>query len=400
MIIYRKTPFTPSMKNIIILDAGMTDGYIYVSKETYEQAVAIAVTFSKDHDRIERALGKTIDGWKITPGIFTVCRKAREELPEPLNVLSTFISLAYDSGITWNPQSSAEEMCELVCGVLHTISQFADFYSMTLVPADQRTKLDIPNHVYKGYKESWDSLVSELDARTITVSSDEIGDVVKAAVDASIGSTVEDKVKESISNIKLPDTKPAEIDTDKIKTMIEKEVAEYVNTFIGAKLPMLISQQIASMSPMMNPMMNLMMNQYQQPYQQAPMMQAYQPQYQQAPSVQQVIQPQAPVSVAQPVSPVSTTPQTTQTTTPQTNSQVQTTTPKVEDKPVQTPNGVDLEALAAKMEAMKASAMHNAKEASKPAPPKEPVQQVLTESVRKEKTIAEQSQKIIQTYDI
>lgn len=395
MIIYRKTPFTPSMKNIIILDAGMTDGYIYVSKETYEQAVAIAVTFSKDHDRIERALGKTIDGWKITPGIFTVCRKAREELPEPLNVLSTFISLAYDSGITWNPQASAEEMCELVCGVLHTISQFADFYSMTLVPPDQRTKLDIPNHIYKGYKESWDSLVSELDTRAITVSSDEISDIVKAAVDASIGSTVEGKVKESISNIQLPDAKPAEIDMDKIKAMIEREVAESVNMFIGAKLPMLISQQISSMNPMMNPMMN----QYQQPYQQAPMMQTYQPQYQQAQTVPQMVQPQTPTPTVQPVSPTPVVPQVTQPV-PQATPQVQPVTPKVEDKPVQTSNGVDLEALAAKMEAMKASAMHNAKEASKPAPPKEPATQVLTESVRKEKTIAEQSQKIIQTYDI
>ena len=395
MIIYRKTPFTPSMKNVIILDAGMTDGYIYVSKETYEQAVAIAVTFSKDHDRIERALGKTIDGWKITPGIFTVCRKAREELPEPLNVLSTFISLAYDSGITWNPQSSAEEMCELVCGVLHTISQFADFYSMTLVPADQRTKLDIPNHVYKGYKESWDSLVSELDARTITVSSDEIHDVVKAAVEGCIGDTVDEKIKSGLEGIELPSATPAEIDKAQIESIVERMVAEKVNAFIGSELPRLVSQQVQSSIHMMGGYQQMLMYQPQMnPYQQMPM---YQPQMIQP---QQALQPQAPVSVAQPVSPVSTTPQTTQTTTPQTNSQVQTTTPKVEDKPVQTPNGVDLEALAAKMEAMKASAMHNAKEASKPAPPKEPVQQVLTESVRKEKTIAEQSQKIIQTYDI
>ena len=74
MIIYRQKPFNCKMKNIIVLDTSV-GGCIYVSKETYEQALSIAITFSKDKNRVEKAPGKMADGWMIIPGMYTAYNK-------------------------------------------------------------------------------------------------------------------------------------------------------------------------------------------------------------------------------------------------------------------------------------------------------------------------------------
>ena len=411
MIIYRKKPFKPNMKNIIMLDAGMTDGYIYVSKDTYEQAVAIAVTFSKDHERIERALGKTIDGWKITPGIFTVFRKISEGLPEPINMLSTFIGLATDAGIEWKADATPEEMCELACGVLHTISQFADFYAMTLVPADQRAKLDIPKHVYKGYHESWETLINDLESHVVTVSSDEIHDVVKAAVEGCIGDTVDAKIKSGLEGIELPSATPAEIDKAQIESIVERMVAEKINAFIGSELPRLVSQQVQSSNHMMGGYQQMPMYQPQMnPYQQMPMyqLQMMQPQQMVQPQVvqqpiQQVVQPVQQVVQSQvEVQPI-----------PQSNP-VATVSNDAPDalknaEIVEGENVVDPDEIAALMASINAEfdekleqdkKKFNEENASSDKPKVQATPQILTEDVRKEKNIAEESQKIINSYDL
>lgn len=415
MIIYSKEPFKPNMKNIIMLDAGMTDGYIYVSKDTYEQAVAVGVTFSKDHERVERALGKMIDGWKITPGIFTVFRKAAESLPEPINILCTFIGLASNAGLPWKADASEEEMCELVCGVLHTISQFADFYSMTLLPPEQRTKLDIPNHVYKGYRESWNSLINDLDSHTVSVTNEMLEETVKAVVEKSIGETIDNKIKEGLSNISIPSTPEAtgaataEVDTTQLESIIDRIVTEKINAFVNTELPMLISkqmptgnqampnyQQMATLAPFINPYM------FQQPYITPPVVPQPTPQpTQPTQPAPQPVQPTQPVEATPVSQPTTSTVSTANENIPDSlkNAEI------VEGENVVDPNEIAdliasinaeydelLEQEQSKLEA------DNSSTTAKAVEPEEP--KVLTEDVRKEMNIAAESQKIINSYDL
>ena len=414
MIIYRNQPFNFKMKNIIVLDAGLTDGYIYVDKETYEQAVALGITFSKDHERIEKALGKSIDGWKITPGIYTAFRKVSEALPSPINMLSTFIGLATDAGIDWHLEG--EELCETVCGVLHTISQFADFYSMTLVPADQRTKLDIPKHVYKGYKESWKDIIEELDSKVLCVQPEDLNQIVKESIEANVGSLISEKVKEAGGS-----STSAVIDENQIRDIVNKIISDRLNTFLNTEIPKAIQSYMQGMNGMMGGFSPYQQPIYQNPYQQ--------PMYQQ-PIQQSVLNvAPAPIPVPQPVtSPVlnvapaptpvveaKPAPQVIQapvpevvgtTTSPQADTKTEFLGGEVEI--VEGENVVDPNEILAIFNAI--DAKHDEKlkketeklsaeeKAPKKLEPAEPL--ILTEDVRKEKDIAEESIKIINSYDI
>jgi hypothetical protein len=422
MIIYRKQPFDFKMKNIIVLDAGLTDGYIYVNKETYEQAVALGITFSKDHERIEKALGKSIDGWKITPGIYTAFRKASEALPSPINMLSTFIGLATDAGIDWHLEG--EELCETVCGVLHTISQFADFYSMTLVPADQRTKLEIPKHVYKGYKESWKDIIDELDSKVLCVNPDELSNVVEESIRKNVGDIISEKVKEIGGSANTSTS--ATVDPAQIRDMVDKMVSEKINVFMNTELPKLIQQHTQNINPMMNAFNPYQQPMYQNPYQQPMYQQPVQqqpilnvapapiPVPQQAPipvpqavpqpaPVQQVApQPTQPTPAPQPVqsAPVETVQQ------PQADTKASFLGGEVEI--VEGENVVDPNEILAIFNAVDAKHDDKLKKekeklsVEEKAPKKEEKSEplILTEDVRKEKDIALESIKIINSYDI
>lgn len=383
MIIYRQKPFNCKMKNIIVLDTSV-GGCIYVSKETYEQALSIAITFSKDKNRVEKALGKMADGWMIIPGMYTAYNKVFDLLPKPLNMLAIFIALSMDSGIDWKIEG--EELLETTCGVLHTISQFADFYSILITPNDARQKLEIPKHVYQGYHDSWESLTGTLEDNVVAVSTDEVNKIV---VDC-VGNTIESKVKEALANVELPTPSQAEVDMIQIESIVERMVTEKISTFVNLELPKIMSQQMQNnMMPNFQqmPQMYQMPGMYQMPQMQQPMMQPIvQPTQQPTPMIQPtpIVQPtlvQQPVPTAQPMQ------------------------EEVEEVIV-TDNGEeismsDIEALYKEIEEKDSSDFvkkedYNFSE-SKPVNT-EP--KILTEDVKKEKAIAEESIKIIQSYDI
>lgn len=368
MILYRKKPFNCKMKNVIVLDAGVGEGCIYVSKETYEQAVSIGITFSKDKDRIEKSLGKTIDGWMITPGIYTAYNKIFDMLPKPLNMLSIFIAFAAEAGIDW--KQDGEDLLETACGVLHTISQFVDFYSILLTPVEARQKLEIPKHVYAGYHESWDSLIGTLEDDVVTVSKDDIKNMIAAAIGDSISEIIDKKIAEAVSNIKVeaPAQEVGNVDvTEQIVGKLNEVLPEMVKSLIPAQQAPQMPYPYM-MPPMYQPPM------YQQPVPQVPM-----PQVTQQQIVQEQPTPQAPTPVQEEVKEVIVT---------ESGEEV---------------SMADIENLYKEIAEKDASevvgdAYKAPTEAPKPQVKEEP--KILTEEVKKEKSIAEESIKIIQSYDL
>lgn len=387
MIIYRQKPFNCKMKNIIVLDTSV-GGCIYVSKETYEQALSIAITFSKDKNRVEKALGKMADGWMIVPGMYTAYNKVFDLLPKPLNMLAIFIALSMDSGIDWKIEDEA--LVETACGVLHTISQFADFYSILITPNDARQKLEIPKHVYQGYHDSWESLTGTLEDDVVSVSTDEVNKIVEGCV----GNAIDNKVKEALAGIELPTPSQAEVDMTQIESIIERIVTEKLSAFINVELPKLISQQMPNnMMPSFQQMSQMyqMPGMYQMPQMQQPMIQ---PMIQPAPMVQpapQPIQQPAPQPIQQPI-----------------QEHVPTVQPIQEEteEVIVTDSGEeismsDIEALYKEIEEKDSSDFVKKEDYNfRESKPVDTEPKILTEDVKKEKAIAEESIKIIQSYDI
>lgn len=379
MILYRKKPFNCKMKNIIVLDAGVGEGCIYVSKETYEQAVSIGITFSKDKDRIEKSLGKTIDGWMIVPGMYTAYNKIFDLLPKPLNMLSIFIAFAAESGIDWKKED--EELIETACGVLHTISQFVDFYSILLTPVDARQKLEIPKHVYTGYQESWDSLIGTLEDDVVTVSKDDIKGMVEAAIGDSIGSIIDDKIKEAVAGIKI-ETPTQEASTVDVSEQITEKLNEVLPEMVKGLIP--VQQQAPVPYPYMMPPM------YQQPVYQQPVyqqpIQQIQTQVTTTPQAQPVSQPQVVTQPIQQTAPIQ-----------------QETEEFVVTESGEEVSMADIENLYKEIAEKDSSEILGDDYKSStptPAPTVKEEPKILTEQVKKEKSIAEESIKIIQSYDL
>lgn len=178
MIIYKKKPFDCQMKNMLLLDDGIADGCVYVSKETYDQALSISITYSNDKSRLETLMTPSMPGWRGETGLYDVVAKAFEKMPSPLNTLAIF--LGYTAGAGFNWKLEGEELAEQVYGTLHILSQFMDFFMTTTVPADVRSKLTIPKHILGGYRESWTALCSTL--------ADHVVDVEKTEMSTESGS--------------------------------------------------------------------------------------------------------------------------------------------------------------------------------------------------------------------
>ena len=171
MIIYRKKPFNCQMKNMLLLDAGFTDGCVYVSKDTYDQAISMMITYNNDKTRLEQIMNPSMPGWRNEPGLYDVFSKAFEKMPKPLNMLSIFLGYASESGINWK-EEDPEIATEQTYGALHMLSQFLDFNNTINVPAEVRTKIHVPKHIMMNYKESWDQLCSTLEDLVMPVEKD------------------------------------------------------------------------------------------------------------------------------------------------------------------------------------------------------------------------------------
>lgn len=179
MILFKKNELKLAQQNIVMLEMENDAGFIYMSLNTYNQAVLLNDRFETETVLINRALGinqESNPNAKAMDYFFNV-------VPEPLHILTPFLGLVKES-------VKLEEDMEQLCGVLHQMSMTIDFNEFTKVPSDIRACVEFSKSMVMGYKTSWEDIlmklkVNELDKETITL--DFIKEVVEAITPA-IGS--------------------------------------------------------------------------------------------------------------------------------------------------------------------------------------------------------------------
>lgn len=158
MILYMENPIPVMMQNLILLDEPTTNGYIYVSKATYDQALLLWGRFDGDVNNLMRFTQRDPDAWKEVLWIQPAMRWIKEHAPEPLNMLApAFKMLSNLTTIT------EEDLCpKLIYGLLHILSQSMDFNLTYLSSSEIRTQMKIPVGILMSYEKSWEGIIAPL----------------------------------------------------------------------------------------------------------------------------------------------------------------------------------------------------------------------------------------------
>lgn len=161
MIIYSKEPLNVMMKNILLLDDPYTGGYVYVSKETYDQAISLSITFNQDVGRVKGTIsGKGMLNWAANKVISHVVSLCSERFASPISMLAPYLAYTLPIGVEW-PEDD-KEIVAMAYGVLHQMSQFTNFYGTALMPSGSKADISIPKNIIMAYEESWKAQIETL----------------------------------------------------------------------------------------------------------------------------------------------------------------------------------------------------------------------------------------------
>ncbi len=122
-------------------------GFIYLSRNVYDQAVILNDRFANDYTIIRKMLG-------ISNLQNAAIEYFGEVAPEPLNILAPFLGLVTDVEL--------EQDIEELCGVLHQMATTINFCSFTSVPKEVRADVSFTGNFIRKYKDSWDSIETKL----------------------------------------------------------------------------------------------------------------------------------------------------------------------------------------------------------------------------------------------
>lgn len=166
MILYKKEPYNLQMKNIMLLDDVTSGGVVYVSKNTYDQALLLSSRFDGNVDRVLATLKNyKTEVYIAIPGLKGLIDTMIKTMPEPLNMLAPFLVFAaQNQGISWDDSN-----IEMGYGILHQYSQLVDFNAVTLVPAEVRSNIVIPTGILTRYEDSWNDLCISLEEKVVKV---------------------------------------------------------------------------------------------------------------------------------------------------------------------------------------------------------------------------------------
>lgn len=151
MIYFSETPLKMWQPNLIMLDLEDDMGHIYVTRNTYDQAVLISDRFNHDADLVTQKLGCANNQEDVTS--FMVAT-----LPTPISILTPFYNL-----IDKNVKLDVENLKQVI-GVLSYLSMNLDFNMMLKVPFEVRANLVFTKSIlldYQGHFEDFNFKISE-----------------------------------------------------------------------------------------------------------------------------------------------------------------------------------------------------------------------------------------------
>lgn len=147
------------MKNVMLLDDVKSGGVVYVSKNTYDQAILLSGRLDGDPRRVLDILrSPKTEAYRATLGLKGLVENMISSMPKPINMLAPFLIFCVQNvGMEWDADNR-----ELAYGILHQYSQMVDFNGMTLVPVEVRNNLVITTTILMNYQASWDDICSSL----------------------------------------------------------------------------------------------------------------------------------------------------------------------------------------------------------------------------------------------
>lgn len=150
MIYFSETPLKMWQPNLIMLDLEDDMGHIYVTRNTYDQAVLISDRFNHDADLVSQKLGSTINQEDVTSFMVAI-------LPNPINILTPFYHLI-DKSVKLDTENLKQ-----VIGVLSYLSTHLDLNMLLKVPAEVRANLVYTKSIltdYQGHFEDFNFRIS------------------------------------------------------------------------------------------------------------------------------------------------------------------------------------------------------------------------------------------------
>jgi len=135
MLVYSKDKVYPKVVNMLTLEAG--EGYVYIQKGTYDQALILKVKQGFDSMLTLLDCGDN----NAEAMVF-----AFENLPEPVNFLAPFLGLV---------KEEIPADMETIVGVLHVITTSISPYNFIKKPKEIRKTLEFSGSVLKEYQEPW-----------------------------------------------------------------------------------------------------------------------------------------------------------------------------------------------------------------------------------------------------
>lgn len=145
MIYYSSTPLKSWQPNLIMLDLEDDLGHIYVTRNTYDQAILLSDRFNHDSDLVMQKLGCPANQEDVASYMIAI-------LPAPINILTPFYHLI-DTGVELNLDNIKQ-----VIGVLSYMSMNLDFNMMLKVPFEVRANLVFTKSIlldYQGHFEDF-----------------------------------------------------------------------------------------------------------------------------------------------------------------------------------------------------------------------------------------------------
>ena len=145
MILFRVEKTNIAQENCMMLE--VDGGFIYLSRDVYDQAVILNDRFESDYTIIQNKLGAN-DLQNAAIEYFG------EVAPEPLNILAPYLGLVTDVEL--------EQDIEELCGVLHQMATTINFCSFISVPKEVRANVSFTGNFIQKYKDSWNSIETKL----------------------------------------------------------------------------------------------------------------------------------------------------------------------------------------------------------------------------------------------